>query len=348
MISGPDLEAPRSCLADWLEVCALFSAHGAGQATISSLFRKSGDEGHFVEPDEDGESFDVEIMNNDLEDVSVRIAEEIGLREAALDEDYPFLVTPNPFHLQLKAKIELLSSPSYIYLFLLLMSGARDKLFLRSDNIAALVKTGRTLFHACASIGVAGLLCNAETVWFGFPRADRSGFLDALKNLCEQIGSGKAKTEIPPGFPDVPKDDEIDIVGWRAYRGRRNGNLVVLCQAATGLDWKDKSILTQTDVFREWFDVKPYAKATGAIAVPFPAYHEVSENPEFGFDTAMHNAVDRLQTQLGVLIDRVRIVEASQSINDEKSQTRNIGGIEKIPELKQWVRDAVAAIEKAA
>jgi len=348
MISGPDLAAPRSRLADWLEIRALFSPHGAGQATISSLFRTSGDEEHFLEPDEDGEILDVEIMNSELEAISVRIAEEIGSRQDALGDDYPFLVTPNPFHLELKAEFESLSSPSSMYLFLLLISGAGDKLFMRPDDIAALVRKGRTLFHVCASVGVAGLLRNAETVWFGFPREDRSGFLEALQNLCERIGCGKAKDSIPPGFPKQPKDDEIDIVGWRAYRGRRNGNLVVLCQAATGLNWKDKSVLTQIDVFKNWFDVKPYARATGAIAMPFPAHHEIGEYPEGGFDVAMHNAIDRLQSQLGVLLDRTRIVEAAQSINGEGAQSLNIGGIEKLPELKEWVSDAVAAIKKAA
>ena len=348
MIAGPDLAAPRSLLADWLEICALFSPHGAGQATISSLFRTSGDEEHFLEPDEDGESLDVEIINRDLENISDRIAEEIGSRANALGDDYPFVVTSRPFHLKLRSEFEALSSPSCVYLFLLLMSGAGDKVFLRPTVIDALVRKGRTLFHACASVGVAGLLRNAETVWFGFPREDRTGFLEALQSLCGRIGCGKAKGRIPPGFPGKPKDDEIDIIGWRAYRGRRNGNLIVLCQAATGLNWKDKSILTQIDAFKEWFDVRPYAKATGAIAIPFPAYHEVCEYPEDGFDVAMHNAIDRAQSQLGVLIDRIRIVEAVQGINGDEAQSANIGGIDKLPELKEWVSDAVAAIKKAA
>jgi len=229
-----------------------------------------------------------------------------------------------------------------------MMSGAGDKVFVHPAEIDSLVRKGRTLFHACASVGVAGLLRNAETVWFGFPRNDRSGFLQALQNLCERIGCGKTKERIPPGFPEKPKDDEIDIVGWRAYRGRRSGNLIVLCQAATGLNWTDKSILTQIDVFKEWFDVKPYAKATGAIAIPFPAYHEICECPEDGFDVAMHNGIDRAQSRLGVLIDRLRIVEAVQGINGEEAQSANIDGIEKLPELKQWVSDAIAAIKNAA
>ncbi|MGH8531523.1 MAG: hypothetical protein ACREV1_02055 [Gammaproteobacteria bacterium] len=347
MISGPDLAAPRSHLADWLEICAVFSPHGAGQANISSLYRKSGDEDHFFEPDEDGEILDAEIVNRDLEDNSDRIADEVGSRATALGDDYPFLVSLRPFHLKLKCEFEDLSLPSCVYLFLLLMSGAGDKVFVHSAEIDSLMRKGRTLFHACASVGVAGLLRNAETVWFGFPREDRSGFLQALQNLCERFGCGKAKERIPPGFPAKPKDDEIDIVGWRAYRGRRNGNLIVLCQAATGLNWKDKSILTQIDAFKEWFDIKPYAKATGAIAIPFPAYHEVCEYPEDGFDVAMHNAIDRAQSRLGVLIDRGRIVEAVQGINDEEAQSANIDAIEKLPELKQWVSDAIAAINAA-
>ncbi len=348
MISAPDLAAPRSQLADWLEICAVFASHGAGQATIASLHRKSGDEGHIAEPDAEGDRVDDEIVSLDLEELSDRIAEEIGSRATTLGEDYPFAVIRIPFHLQLKGPIEQLSQPSWVYLFLLLMSAAGDKLFVQPSKIDSLVRTGRTLFHVCASVGVAGLIRNAETEWFGFPRADGSNFLKALEKLCQRLGCGKAKTAVPPGLPVQAKDNEVDIIGWRAYKDRLNGNLVILCQAATGINWDKKSLVHHLGAFRDWFDVRPYAQATGAIAIPFPAYHYVCECPESGFRVAVHNAVDRHHQRLGVLIDRARIVEAAQIVGEDDANSGKIGGIDRLPDLKQWVTETVAAIQNVS
>lgn len=348
MISGPDLAASRSRLADWLEIRALLSPRGAGQSTIASLFRTSADESHFFEPDEDGDILDIEIMNSELEDVSSRIAEEVGLRQNALGGDYPFTVTSNPFHLELVGNFELLSQPSSMYLFLLLISGAGDKLFKQHAELDTLLRRGRTLFHACASVGVAGLLRNAETVWLGSPREDGTAFLEALNLLCGRLGCGRAKNNVPAGFPKQAKDDGIDIVGWRGYRGQRNGNLVVLCQAATGHNWQTKSVLTQMGAFMDWFDPKPFALPTGAIAIPFPAHHECSEDLENGFEIAAHGQRHRLHSQLGVLIDRLWIVEATRSIGDESDQSSRIDGLQRLPDLRSWVSEAMSALALAA
>jgi hypothetical protein len=232
-------------------------------------------------------------------------------------------------------------------LFLLLLSGERDKLLPSSDKIAALVRKGRVLFHACASIGVAGLLRNANTVWFGWPRPDGAGFLTALANLCERMGYGKAKQQIPAGLPTDAKDDQIDVIGWRTFRDQRNGNLLILCQAATGQSWDEKSIVNHVDAFRQWFDLSPYALATASIALPFPAHHEVNEYPEEGFQAARHNAALRSQSRHGVLIDRLRIVEAVFDVTGDSRRTGEVMGLDKLPELKGWVSDALVAIKEA-
>ena len=348
MISSPDLASSRSRLADWLEIRALFSSQGAGQATIASLFRTWADESHILEPDEDGEVLDAEILNSSLEDASSRIAEEVSWRQNALGEDYPFVVTSNPFHLELAGNFDSLREPSSMYLFMLLVTGAGDKLFKHDPELDKLVRRGRTLFHACASVGVAGLLRNAETVWLGWPREDGTAFLEALAGLCNRLGCGSAKSRVPAGFPKQAKDEGIDIVGWRGFRGQRNGNLVVLCQAATGHDWQTKSVLAEMDVFLDWFDLKPFTKPTGAIAIPFPSHHDCTEDLENGFEVAAHGQRHRLHQRLGVLIDRPWIVEALRCIGESREQTQRIDGLVSLPEIRAWIRDTISALASAA
>lgn len=345
MISSPDLAETRSRLADWLELRALFSEHGAGDADLRSIARLTSDDHRDREVDEVGDIVEEEILDQGVEDTLSRVAEEIAHREASYGVDYPFNIA-KPFHVELKPMNEL-SEANWTYLFLLLLSGQRDKALPSSPRLDALIRSGRVLFHVCASIGVAGLLRNGRTVWFGFPRPDGTSFLNALTSVCEKLGFGKAKTAVPPGLPVQAQDDGIDVIGWRPYRDGRPGGLLVLCQAATGDNWDGKSVLPMVGTFRSWFDREPYSKATGSIALPFPAHHEVIEDVTAGFDAAVHGALHRTQNKHGVIIDRCRIVEAVPDILQDQHR-EHVGGIEKLPELERWVRDAISAVKDAA
>ena len=344
MISSPDLANSRSRLADWLELRALFSNHGAGEADLASVARLTSDDHREREVDETGSLADEEILESDLEDTIVRVSEEIGERLQTLGAEYPFSVTTQPFRLTLKSTTEL-KPPQWTYLFLLLISAERDKSLPKSETLAALIRKGRTLFHACASIGVAGLLRNGHTFWFGSPRPDGANFLAALAQLCSELSFGKAKDHIPAGLPEQPKDDNVDVVGWPRFRQQRGGNLIVLCQAATGDNWDTKSIIPHIQAFKAWFDVHPYALATASIALPFPAHHEVAEHPEEGFQAALHNALNRAESRNGILIDRFRIVEAVLDVSADQTSRGTVAGIEKLTDIELWVSDAMEAIK---
>src|SRR5262249_40046779 len=141
--------------------------------------------------DESGDVAEEEILDDAIEEVLVRVSEEIGYRIATLGPAYPFSVQDLPFRVFVTP--EELTVAHWMYFFLLLISAERDKALPRSEKISELIRRGRTLFHACASIGVAGLLRNANTIWFGWPRPDRTAFLPALAGLCEKLGFGRAK-----------------------------------------------------------------------------------------------------------------------------------------------------------
>lgn len=341
MIASPDAGETRSRLADWIELQAMVSSHGAGQSDIKRLARLESD----APRERDAEGLEEEILESSVEELLDRIAQEIDFRAQALGTEYAFEVH-RPFRIILKPAADLTTS-HWTYLFLLLLTGETAHALPKSDELSKLIGSGRTLFHACASIGVAGILRNAETVWFGWPRphADVAKFSAALQDLCRKMGWGAPKDPPPPGLPSNPKDDGIDIVGWRRYRDRRNGTMVVLCQAATGNNWDEKSVLTHVGAFRQWFATEIYSHAMGAIALPFPAHHELGEYPESGYESARLNYMHRKEAQHGVLIDRLRIVEAVHDVS-QGGATDVIGGYDKIPELKIWVEQVLAAMTK--
>jgi hypothetical protein len=346
VISSPDLTDTRSRLADWLELRAVFSNNGAGEADLLSIARLTSDDHRDRESDESGIVVEEEILDREPEQVLARVSDEVGHRTQSLGSDYPFTID-RPFRLTLKPFSEMIEG-HWTYLFLLLLSAQRDKALPTSEKIAELTRRGRVLFHACASIGVAGLLRNGGTFWFGSPRPDGMPFLQALAAVCEKLGYGKAKDHVPAGLPTQPQDDGIDVIGWRQFRDARNGGLLVLCLAATGNNWDEKSVIGAVETFRAWFDREPYAKATGSIAVPFPANHDVGEHPIQGYEVAVHNALHRSQSKHGVLIDRCRIVEA---VVDVVADTRNasaVGGLDKLAELERWVRETINAVKEAA
>ncbi len=347
MIASPDLSVSRSRLADWLELLALFSPHGAGEANLASVARLNSDEHRDRETDAAGEIVEDEILDSDIEEAQSRTADEIGDRLKNLGDEYPFIVRTSPLHISLKADADL-SVPHWVYLFLLLLSAEHDKALPKSAKIDGLIRKGRTLFHICASVGVAGLLRNGKTFWFGFPRPDGTPFLLALAKVCTELGFGKAKEQVPAGYPIQAKDDSIDVIGWRKFRDVRNGGVMVLCQAATGATWDDKSVMNHIQAFKGWFEVSPYSIATGSIAIPFPAYHEVQEHVEDGFQVAVHNFLDRQQSRHGVLLDRFRIVESAFDLSADAAAEASVGGFEKLPELQAWVGEALAAIMEVA
>ena len=345
MISSPDNAASRSSFADWIELRAIIYG-GSGQASIAGAERFNSDYLRERERDDaSNEMVEEEILESQLEARIAAVSDEIAFRMDALGDVYPFEVKLSPRRIKLKATLEDLGLPEQLYIFMLLMTGGRDKICALPAEKQHL---GRTLFHVCASYGVAGLIRGGKTYWFGHPRPAQIGFLDALQELCCQMGWGNAKTAVPPGLPELPKDDGVDIVGWRLFGDRRVSGLVILCQAATGSDWEGKSITTCLSSFLDWFDSRPYCCATPSLAVPFPAHHEVTEPQDSSYELAVHNALYRLQGKLGVILDRLRIVEGVRDAASDSATVGRTAGAEKLPELRTWVSETVKAVAESA
>lgn len=345
MIASPDPSASRSALADWLELTAFLCGRAAGSGDLDSLLRLNSDNDRERIP-APGEPLEEEIAETKREALQSRVAEEVGFRKEALGAEYPFDVSQNPLRLSLSNNKNGTSHDAY--LFMLLMTGYRDNLFKSDTHVVSTIGAGRTLFHICASLGVAGLIKDGRTFWFGWPRPNKASFSVALEQLASELGFSKAKTPPPPGLPNAAKDDQIDVVGWRAFGDKRTGTLVVICQAATGNDWDGKSVVPHLSAFTDWFDRAPYRRATACLAVPFPVHHEVDDREGEDYDEAVFIALQRLNGRHGVMLDRLRITESITPVIDRPGVTAAVGGYVGTDVFDAWIQRLIPELAAAA
>lgn len=345
MIISPSPDASRSALADWLELTAVLRNRAVGSGDLESLLRLNSDnDRERIAAGE--EPLEEEIAETRRDALLARVAEEIGFRERTLGDDYPFAVSGDP--LRLACREEINDTSHKAYLFMLLMTAFKDHMLPTSQAIVSRVGQGRTLFHHCASIGVAGLLKDGHTFWFGWPRPNKANFATALEELCGRLGFGRAKKPPPAGLPDAAKDDQIDVVGWRAFRDKRNGTLLLICQAATGNDWDSKSVVPHLGAFTEWFDRAPYKVASASLAVPFTVHHEVDDREGEDYEEAVFNALQRLNYRHGVVLDRLRITESVAPVIASGDAGARVGGFIGLAVLSNWIEELKPELAAAA
>jgi hypothetical protein len=336
VINSPDPLSTRSLLADWIELTSFVRQRPAGAGDLESLLRLSSDDDRERVLLIAGIVVEEEIAETRREALLSRVAEELDFRRSSLGADYPFIVDGDPLRVSLRPHIN--STSHSAYLFMLLMSCARDHLLPKNSAVQTIIDNGRTLFHLCASFGVSGLLQDGHTFWFGFPRPNKSNFSNALAQLAEKLGFSKPKTPPPAGLPVAAKDDQVDVIGWRPFGDRRIGTLVVICQAATGDDWDGKSVVSHLGAFTDWFERAPYRTAMPSLAVPFPCHHEIDDREDEDYDQAVFNALQRLNGRHGVVLDRLRITESIAPILGNPIRIARVGGFSNINVFDQWIR----------
>jgi len=352
LITAPGKNSTRSAIADWLEIRALLG-FDSGSSIVMAVASTEGED-HGIDEDDLDEDTEIEIAESGLENELDAVAYELGFRSDALGDMYPFEYAALPSgHFGLTLKMVEDNQAHQMYIFMLLISAARDKrISLPDKDLVPFMSQAGTLFHVCASIGVAGLMHSGRTFWFGFPRPDGSNFLNALKNLSDRLAFSKPKSRIPIGMSGQAKDEEIDIVGWRPFVDNRLGGLLVLCQAASGNNWSAKSIISAVPSFsKTFFNQGPYGYGVGAMAMPFMAHHEVelaSKDIDEDFEEACYNRLWKTHSGFGVILDRIRIVQATRDVFDRADHTDAVAGIEKYPDVIAWTKGLLGDLAKVA
>ncbi|MCY4301241.1 MAG: hypothetical protein OXC68_05825 [Aestuariivita sp.] len=350
MIKAPGKNGTRSEIADWLEIRALLKLESSSSIVMSVASTESED--HGLDETESGNETELEITEKEVENGLDIVAYELGFRNDSLNEMYPFKYTALPSgHFSLTLDFDETNQAHQMYVFMLLVSGVRDKRIALPDLEAFILQAG-TLFHVCASIGVAGLMHSGQTFWFGFPRPDGTNFLDALRKLSDKLKFPKPKQQIPAGMSAQAKDEEIDIVGWRPFVDNRIGGLIVLCQAASGSNWSAKSIISAVPKFsKTFFTQGPYGYGVGAMAMPFMAHHDVeltTKDIEEDFEDACYNRLWSTHSGFGVILDRIRIVQATNEVFSRADHEDAVAGIEKYVDLTSWSKGVLDSLAKVA
>lgn len=327
MLAIPDRAAHVTKLADWVELTTVRSPDGLiGFSTLASAYALSEEE----QPHDIGEE------DADGEALLIAVQHEIESRRTCIGPDYPFWVDAKGEYIQVSPAPTLAGA---IYLFCLFLSHAYDRTIIPEAMAPGVDNAARDLFQACATVAAAGYV-EGIAISFGWPRPEGTRFLEALHRVWELFGDGKPVDEPRPAAPEEVKDDGIDIIAWRPSPDALPGTLYLLGQAASGADWVDKSVVSDSERFHKyWFQRQPATPHQNAMFIPF-CLEPKGQNQEV--NAAQEVLVDHMQRLMhkhGIIFYRYRVAcYAAKGLHIHGQGQYLIERVADLPRIVEWVR----------
>lgn len=341
-ISPPSPTDTRSALADWLELQTLVDPRGvATRAALLHVMDILEDDA--AEPDpvdaETGEVLDEAILEGERQQFVNVTFEELHYRQETLGESYPFEVDLARYRLARRV-VEPVPHPGQIvYLFCLLSSAIRERKFQPQNVLTQAERDIADAFQVCACLAAGGYL-NGDVSSFGFPRATGTNFLTALRQTFARFGIGAVRTsdDIPDGLPTSLKDGGIDVIAWRDHPDGMPGKLYLIGQCASGLQWRDKSVVEYIrQLHGSWFTRRPAEYSTPAMFIPFPFHHDINERAETYLE-AVKNRYWHEESRFGIIFDRLRIAHFANACMAFAAPHRaRVEGAERFDQVAAWV-----------
>lgn len=345
-----DIGDPQAKLADWFELSALLSPGSETSISeIRSMLSDSLSEDS-TEPDPDQDEVDLDNqISNDWQLNDDRIENEISLLQTEINQrvidlgnEYPFSVNNTGDTLSVKKKINF---GGYVYLYCLIVSHSNKEGVLNDEIRPNLSNEDRNIFQICATIAAAGEV-SGPAISFGWPRPDSSTAHQKLLNTHAHFPTQavKIRQNLLPGTPSHIKDDGIDVICWK--QGSLDKNVALqyyLGQAATGLNWTQKSVNTEIPSFlNTWYDVRPH-DVKGCMFIPFHPAGNIAGDE----DTRLLE-IRRKNDALGRIIGRQVLPKYAQmALGLDTSKIRPIERLNERAHVKDWVnrfiKDAVGA-----
>lgn len=348
-VSSPLPTDTRSRLADWLEVMSLSNSRGtAARSDLLGLYDLLSDDGHDVErDDETGEELEVEILEDKRAASADVVLDELEHRAAVLGEFYPFQVHVRGQNWRLLRKPDAedaeANAARACYTFCLLTSAIRDQC-IQGTGVAPLERTLPNHFQAIATEAAAGIL-GGDVVSFGWPRPGGTAFLPALHDVASRLRLGSPLTTPPLWSNGRDKDAGIDVIAWRDFNDARPGKLVLFGQVASGNNWTEKSVKSDTPRFLSWFSEHPTKHYIPAIFIPFPQHHACGGRANATFEAVAHAEAWLREQEFGLVIDRLRIVGAAAK---RLIASNDAGSNEILDNVSRWILDVLAVARAAA
>jgi hypothetical protein len=333
LISACPTAAAGWLLADWLELEALSSA--GDSASVHAVNANAP-----MEEDAESEEFDEDGVAQ--EDRIARLTTEIRVRKEVLGATYPFRLSESG------TQLEWVPAPnvgSVVYLFCLLASHLRSGGFLSQEaSLDIALKKVPELFQACATWCAAGYEVG-PSYSVGWPRLDKSGFLQKLGEVYGHLGDGVPHAEIPNGAPEAVKDDGIDVIAWRTMPDARAPATYLLAQVASGNNWREKSVITAIRVFHAtWFRQTPQREGRPALMIPFCIDTDADDDDDPGQEE-LAMRWKRLLAGFGEVFYRYRVpVFAERGFTLHSGGTRPIELIEWRPRVEDFVLGTIIGI----
>lgn len=254
-LASPPLNGQINALADWVEFKVLISEYK--NFYLSELLR-------LVDEEQNEENPDTAELESEGEQLYESVLEELNHRQKCLFSAYPFILNDTSTELML---CEELTKGGYIYLYCLFFSHINREEVLVIDPPSS--QSDRDLMQVCSTFAAAGII-EGNSISFGFPRSDRSNFIEALDRVYESFGEVNTHKEIPAGAPQRVKDAGIDIIAWKKHADDAPGHPYLLGQVASGADWTGKTVLNDIVLFHDtWFLQAPTSEPTAGMFIPF-------------------------------------------------------------------------------
>jgi hypothetical protein len=334
-------------MADFLELAALLSSNLVASSadllgSLDIAEDSALDEGTFDE--ETGEVIDQRIMEEDRQQILIDAFDEIAYRELHIGAAYPYTVNYEAFTITYTGDV-LSQTGHLVYIFCLLASALREKRFeATAAKTVFLDSTSREIgnrFQICACYA-AGAYLSGPVASFGFPRAEGSGFLPALRSAYQRFGAGAVRAEDDDILKDLPqslKDGGVDVIAWRNFPDLMPGKLYLIGQCASGRNWRAKSVVEYIDQLHgTWFTQSPAKHCIPAMFIPFPFHHNQTQVKGRSFTMKTRTNFWNDEKRFGMIFDRLRIsFLAHQYSLLPPSLQGEIDGSSRTEELGTWI-----------
>lgn len=238
-------------------------------------------------------------------DIVIQAFEELVKREKHVGSNnmrYPFEISDNGKLLCIKGQLNADDSSHILYLFLLLATRLNMNSE-RSQGGEDATKLFELLSCEVALRYWGGPGRNATAIVFGTGGSTgrRSSFQNRIDNLCHQLGEG-VRFENSSGSRVAAQDGRLDIVVWRRFADKREGQLIGFGQCKTGTNWqRDLTNLRPDDFCRNWVFKQP---AVYPVRLYFIA-DRVNRVRDRWYGFCLDG---------GILIDRCRVIEYAEEL----------------------------------
>lgn len=341
-LSAPLDRSTRSVAADWVELQVLITDREVSEQQLLRARSTQAEPDHGdVLTDLDLEAVDSEILETENDELSQRVHEELSYREHILGDLYPFELAASYGKWLLRRREpdrDDARAAHDCYLSCLLISAMHSELLP--------IATSHDLFSRSARVmQIESFLAAAEVLggrayWFGSPRPDQSGMLQAVQRLVGAMGLGEAPSTRPTGVSPNANDGTVDIVAWRPFLDGQAGAIVAYGQVAAGRNWRSKPIKAFIEGdFLPWFVKHPSHKYVELLFVPILQHHELAERRSEDFRVVAREEARNREKNFGVVVDRLRITElmAGAFTNSRFPENHE----EHLADAQEWAAEAL-------